>query len=248
MTKHIPELKTIYRFGLMFAKILAFFGLSSCGVFPRPENPVKKNEENPVKKNEIQQVLFIGNSYSFDVPKMFRELADKNGKKVKVASCTHGGWTLEMHSKHEPTLKKIHSQKWDIVVIQDFSLHGAYSESRRQTVMYPYVDFFVKEARAMGARPMLYQTWGRRDGQPGLVGDDFYQMNARIREAYSRAADGVGGVEIISVGNAWEDQFREGNGNKLFIEDGSHPSDFGNRVSTEVFFESIFGYAAEITK
>jgi lysophospholipase L1-like esterase len=100
----------------------------------------------------------------------------------------------------------------------------------------------------MGARPMLYQTWGRRDGQPGLAGDDFYQMNARIREAYSRAADGVGGAEIIPVGNAWEDQFRKGNGRKLFIEDGSHPSDFGNRVSAEVFFESIFGYAAEITK
>jgi lysophospholipase L1-like esterase len=73
-------------------------------------------------------------------------------------------------------------------------------------------------------------------------------MNARIREAYSRAADGVGGAEIIPVGNAWEDQFRKGNGRKLFIEDGSHPSDFGNRVSAEVFFESIFGYAAEITK
>lgn len=240
MTKRIPGHETIYRFLLMFAKILAFFGLSSCGIFPRPENPVKKNEE--------LQVLFIGNSYSFDVPKMFRDLSDKNGKKVKVASCTHGGWTLEMHSKHEPTLKKLRSRKWDIVVIQEFSLNGAYSESRRQKEMYPYVEFFVREARAMGARPMLYQTWGRRDGQPGLEGDDFYQMNARIREAYSRAADSAGGVEIVPVGNAWEDQFSKGNGTKLFIEDGSHPSEFGNRVSAEVFFEAIFGYAAEITK
>lgn len=216
----------------MFAKILAFFGLSSCGIFPRSESPIRKT-------NELS-VLFIGNSYSFDVPKMFRELSDKEGKKVKVASCTHGGWTLAMHEKHEPTLKKLRSKKWDIVVIQDFSLNGAYPESRRQKEMYPSVVFFVNEARSIGARPMLYQTWGRRDGQDGLIGDDFYQMNARIREAYSNAAKLAGGVDVVPVGDAWEKEFRKGNGDKLFIEDGSHPSEYGNRVSAEVFYQAIF--------
>lgn len=240
MMKRIREHETLYRSILMFAKILAFFGLSSCGMFSRDEKPIKKSDE--------LNVLFIGNSYSFDVPKMFREISVKNGEKVKVASCTHGGWTLEMHSKHQPTLRKLRSKKWDIVVIQDFSLNGAYPESRREKEMYPHVQFFVSEARAMGARPMLYQTWGRRDGQPGLNGDDFYQMNARIREGYSRAAERAGGVDIVPVGDAWEEQFRKGKGAKLFIEDGSHPSEFGNRVSAEVFFEIIFGYEAEFTK
>jgi hypothetical protein len=55
-------------------------------------------------------------------------------------------------------------------------------------------------------------------------------------------------VEIIPVGDAWEAEYRAGNGNKLFIDDGSHPSDFGNRVSALVFYESIFGYEAEFTK
>lgn len=240
MTKHIREHETIYRGILMFAKILAFFGLSSCGVFSRFDNPNKKSDE--------LNVLFIGNSYSFDVPKKFREIAKKNGDKVKIASCTHGGWTLQMHCQHEPTLKKLRGKEWDIVVIQDFSVHGAYPESRRQEEMYPFVKFFVDEARAIGARPMLYQTWGRRDGQPGLKGDDFYQMNARIREAYSRAAENAGGVDIVPVGDEWEAEFRDGNGRKLFVEDGSHPSDYGNRVSAVVFFEKIFGREAEFTK
>ncbi|MES2981295.1 MAG: hypothetical protein V4727_03190 [Verrucomicrobiota bacterium] len=240
MTKRIPEHETLCRSILMFVKILAFFGLSSCGIFSRSEKPNKKAEE--------LKVLFIGNSYSFDAPKMFRNIAKKNGEKVKIASCTHGGWTLQMHSKHDPTLKKLRGKPWDIVVIQDFSMHGAYPEIRRQAEMYPFVKFFADEARAIGARPMLYQTWGRRGGQPGLKGDNFYQMNARIREGYSRASEYAGGIDILPVGDAWEDEYRKGNGSRLFVEDGSHPSEFGNRVSALVFFETIFGYEAEFTK
>ncbi len=233
MTKRIREHETLCRSILMFAKILAFFGLSSCAsVFPNSEKSSTNSDE--------LKVLFIGNSYSFDVPKMFKEISEKNGKKVKIAGCTHGGWKLSMHAEHPPTLKKLRQKKWDIVVIQDFSVSGAYPESRRKDEMYPFVEFFVNEARANGARPMLYQTWGRRDGQPGLKGDDFYQMNARIREAYSRASEKAGGVDIVPVGDAWEEEFRKGNGEKLFLEDGSHPSEFGNRVSAEVFYRTIF--------
>lgn len=232
MTKRIREHETLYRSILMFAKFLAFFGLSSCGIFSRSDKPIKRTDE--------MNVLFIGNSYSFDVPHKFRELAQQKGKKVKVARCTHGGWTLEMHSKYAPTLKKLRERQWDVVVIQDFSMNGAYPESRRRKEMYPFVGVFVKEARALGARPMLYQTWGRRDGQSGLKGDDFYQMNARIREGYSRAAESAGGVEIVPVGDVWEEEFRKGNGPMLYVADGSHPSEYGNCVSAEVFYQAIF--------
>jgi hypothetical protein len=241
MTKRIREHETIYRGILMFAKILAFFGLSSCAsFFPRSDQDAKKNDD--------LRVLFIGNSYSFGVPNSFRGIARKNGKNVKVVSSTYGGWTLAMHKEHELTLKKLRSKKWDVVVIQDFSLNAAYPEIRREKEMYPSVEFFVNEAREIGARPLLYQTWGRRDGQPGLKGDDFYQMNARIREGYAVAAKNAGGVEIVPVGDAWETEFRNGNGKKLFIEDGSHPSDYGDQVSALVFFKKIFGYDAEFKK
>lgn len=225
----------------MLAKIWAFFGLTSC-------TPLFPDSGKNAVKNDHLHVLFIGNSYSFDVPKSFQEIARKNGKHVKIASSTYGGWNLAQHREHEPTLKKLRSKKWDVVVIQDFSLNGAYPESRRLKEMYPAVLFFVNEAKAIGARAMLYQTWGRRDGQPGLRGDDFYQMNARIRDGYSRAAEYAGGVEIVPVGDAWEREFRKGHGKKLFIEDGSHPSDYGNRVSAVVFYEKIFGCEAEFTK
>lgn len=241
MTKHIREHETIYRSFLMLAKILAFFGLTSCSSF------FPKSDKNQLKNDHLQ-VLFIGNSYSFGVPKSFRDMAHKNGKHLKVASCAHGGWKLSMHQEYDPTLKKLRSKPWDIVVIQDFSLNAAYPESRRVKEMYPSVIFFANEARSIGARPMLYQTWGRRDGQPGLRGDDFYQMNDRVRDGYARAADHAGGIEVVPVGDAWEAEYRKGNGEKLFIEDGSHPSDYGNWVSAMVFYEKIFGYEPEFTK
>jgi hypothetical protein len=233
MTKRIREHETIYRSVLVFAKILAFFGLSSCSsFFPSSQEPIPKTDEF--------DVLFIGNSYSFGVPKMFEELAQQNGKKVHVESCTNGGWTLKKHSGHRSTLKKLRERKWDVVVIQEFSLGADYSESRRRSKMYPCVRFFVNEAQAIGARPILYQTWGRRDGRSGWKGDDFYQMNERIRVGYAGAAENAGGIDIAPVGDAWEAEFRKGHGEKLFVEDGSHPSQFGDQVSAKVFYEVIF--------
>jgi hypothetical protein len=233
MTKHIRELR-FFLFIKMFAKLLAFFGLSSCGWFsPKTDKPIKQEGE--------LAVLFIGNSYSFDVPKMFEMKAKSMGKKVRVAQSTNSGWTLEMHSRHEATVKMLREGEWDIVVIQDHSLSPVRSEIRKRKSMYPAVRFFVSEIREIGARPMLYQTWGRRDGQAGVTDDDFFKMNARVREGYQRAAENAGGVDIVPVGDAWEKEFRKGKGSKLFIDDGSHPSRFGNRVSAEVFYERIFG-------
>ena len=62
------------------------------------------------------RVLFIGNSYSFQVPKMFGELARSKGKDVVVEQVTKGGWTLAKHAAAEQTRKKISGSKWDYLV------------------------------------------------------------------------------------------------------------------------------------
>jgi hypothetical protein len=201
--------------------------------------PVENQEQvRDVKKTEV---LFIGNSYSFGVPKAFRKLAEKRDKKVRVGSATHGGWTLEQHAAHDPTLKKLRSRDWDVVVIQEQSLRPALKESDRRAVMDPAVRFFVEQAKTIGATPILYQTWGRRDGRDWLEDDDFFKMNARIREGYRSAAKRAGGVTVAPAGDAWEREFLAGRGQELFHEDGTHPSEFGDMVTAEVFYETIFG-------
>lgn len=186
-------------------------------------------------------VFFIGNSYSFGVPEEFWKVAEAHGKQVRIGHSTFGGWTLERHSTHSPTLKKLREGKWDIVVIQEYSRTPALGERERRRLMDGAVEFFVKEARGIGAVPVLYQTWGRRDGDAEVPGDDFLKMNARVRKGYESAAARAGGIAIVPAGDAWEREFRAGFGKELYVEDGSHPSDYGNRVTAGAFYKTFFG-------
>lgn len=219
----------------MFAKILSFFGLSSCATPPSDNGPGARSPE----KKELA-VLFIGNSYSFDVPTAFKKIARSNGRKVKVGRSTFGGWTLGQHTVHEPTLEKLRAGNWDFVVIQEHSLHPGSPEAERKEVMDPRVKILAEEARATGATPLLYQTWGRRDGDERIPGDDFYAMNERVRNGCRKASEHAGGVTIVPAGDAWEREFRAGRGHDLYQEDGSHPSAYGNQVTARVFYETIF--------
>jgi len=222
----------------MFAKILSFLGLSGC-VLPPAEGEIRALR-NKATQDELA-ILFIGNSYSFGVPSALKKMAEAHGKKVRIGHSTYGGWSLAKHSKHPPTLDKLRGGNWDIVVIQDYSKNPAMRETARRQTMDPGIQFFASEARAIGAVPMLYQTWGRRDGDPDVPGDDFFKMNQRVRSGYQSASERGGGIAIIPAGDAWEREFREGRGAELFCEDGSHPSDFGNQITAQVFYDTIFG-------
>jgi hypothetical protein len=164
---------------------------------------------------------------------------------VRVGHSTYGGWTLAKHAAHPPTLEKLRSGKWDVVVIQEQSLVPSRHERMRRKVMDPAVGFLVSEARAAGAVPLLYQTWGRRDGDPDQPGDDFIEMNSRVRNGYRAASENAGGVAIVPAGDAWEREFVAGRGRDLFIDDGSHPSSFGNEITAREFYRVIFGGVGE---
>lgn len=224
---------------MILGKILGFLGLVGCA---RPVSGVEKLARvREGGENPRVSVLFIGNSYSFGVPRAFAKLARARGRRVSVRQATIGGWSLEQHVKEPRTLEKLRSRRWDVVVVQDHSLNPGSEEENRRAVMDPGVKFFADEARAMGAVPLLYQTWGRRDGFSPQQGEDFYEMNERVRRGYREAAAVAGGVAIVPVGDAWEREFRAGRGAELYVEDGSHPSARGDAVSAEEFYQVIFG-------
>jgi hypothetical protein len=221
-----------YLFVLM--SISSFFGLFSCSPQPRlasgPE-PRAALVQRLARKPELS-VLFVGNSYSFGVPKAFMKLAKEHGKMVRVGHATYGGWTLKQHATNAPTLKKITTGKWDVVVLQEQSEIPSWVPSQRDTAMFPPLRSLVTEVKKTGALPVLYQTWGRRDR--------FTEMNARLREGYHAAAENAGGLWVIPVGDAWESEFRAGGGASLFMADGSHPSELGNALTARVFYDHFF--------
>ncbi len=185
-------------------------------------------------------VLFIGNSYSFEIPKKLRRIAARNGKDVRVSQITNSGWSLEQHVQNEETLRKIREGNWDVVVIQEQSRIPSQA-IKRIHAMFPNVSKLADEARAVGAVPVLYQTWGRRDGDEFYPGnDDFHAMNHRLREGYRVAAQAAGGLTVVPVGDAWESEVSAGRGARLFMPDGSHATAVGDDLTAKVFFETLF--------
>jgi hypothetical protein len=219
---------------ISIASLLAL-GLAACAPLRAPE---KVHVSKSVRK-ESASILFIGNSYSFDVPEELRRTAADGGVKLRVKQITNGGWTLKQHAESDETLRAIREGAWDYVVIQEHSIIPSQA-LKRVHAMYPNVCKLADEARAIGAVPVLYQTWGRRDGNEHIPGDDFHAMNRRLREGYQEAAARAGGLAIVPVGDAWEKETDAGRGADLYQKDGSHPSSLGNQLAARVFYETLF--------
>ena len=225
--------------------LLGILGISSCAsrvpVPPSASGNDRRELAARMNATEEPAILFVGNSYSFGIPREFKKLAAERGKKVRIGHSTYGGWTLGQHAANEATLRKIRGGRWDVVVIQEQSLIPAMPARLRAAKMFPPLRLLVAEARAHGAIPVLYQTWGRRDGDPARRGDDFLKMTQRLREGCQAAANHAGGLVVVPVGDAWELETNAGRGDTLFLDDGSHPAAMGNRVTAEVFYRTFFG-------
>ena len=134
-------------------------------------------------------VLFVGNSYSFGVPKAFSKIAASHGKKVRTGHATYGGWTLEQHAENEATLRKIRDGRWDIVVIQEQSeIPALPARKARGSHVSPAAG-----ARSARPRNKARFRFSIRHGAAGTVtgrlhGDDFHAMTRRLREGYHAAA------------------------------------------------------------
>jgi hypothetical protein len=220
-----------------FIVIVCAFAFAACASW---QAPGKYHVSKTAGETREASILFIGNSYSFDVPKELRRNAADDRMKLRVSQVTHGGWTLKQHTENEETLNAIRKGGWDYVVIQEQSRIPSQT-FRRARAMYPHVRTLAHEARKVGAKPVLYQTWGRRDGDDWHFGkDDFHEMNRRLREGYRQAAQAAGGLTIVPVGDVWEKEVDAGRGNELFEADGSHPSKRGNELTAQVFYETLF--------
>ena len=239
-------MKSIARYLVKFSCLLGLFGIPACSA--RAPLPAGRGAADPllelsrrVRATPELAVLFVGNSYSFGVPKAFSKLAAAHGKKVRVGHSTYGGWTLQRHAGNEPTLRKIREGRWDIVVIQEHSEIPAMAARKRAARMFSPLRLLAAEARRQGAIPVLYQTWGRRDGDRKVRHDDFRAMTRRLRVGYQAAAGIAGGLVVVPVGDAWEREVLAGRGSGLFMDDGSHPAALGNSLTAAVFFETFFG-------
>jgi len=197
-----------------------------------------------VKKAPRLRVLFIGNSYSYHIPKQFETLARGEGRKVEVKQVTKGGWTLKKHAASKVTLKKIANGHWDVVVLQEQSQIPSFQEDQRKKLMDPAVRTLVKSIRQANAIPVFFQTWGRKNGDKEnaqtFPKDTYQAMQKRLIRGYSKAAEVGGGVWVVPVGQVWSEVRASRKGKGLYAKDGSHPAAAGNYLGACVFYVSFY--------
>lgn len=187
----------------------------------------------------VLRVLFIGNSYTFanDLPGMFTRLACSGGYQVETGMAAVGGWTLADHSVSPQTLEKLKQQKWDVVVLQEQSEIPAIASVRVQ-LMYPAARLLVAKIKEIGALPLLFLTWGHRDGTANFGIYGYADMQDQLDVGYRQIADELK-VTVVPVGYAWLKLRLQSNLN-LWQDDGSHPNESGTYLAASVFYATIF--------
>jgi hypothetical protein len=198
------------------------------------------------------RVLFIGNSYTFadDLEQRYAEVraADAEAREVIVERIASPGYRLEQHLADLQTPGSATATRWashcggeapwTYVVLQEQSQIPGFPPDEPAAVASRAAAVALGErARACGAEPVLFETWGRRDGDadnPGLF-PDYPTMQDRLDEGFEAMA-AAGGLRRARVGAAFRalharPDFDFG---RLYVADGSHPSALGTWLAALV--------------
>ena len=188
------------------------------------------------------EVLMIGNSYTGGIRRTMEAIKGAGPRSIAFTYHTPGGRQLVQHDKNDKVTELIKSKKWDVVVLQEQSQTPAYANLR--PTFQAGVKALHKKAVAQGARVLLYQTWGRRDGDKQNIdaAPTYEVMQKALTQAYTDAAKDLN-CELAEVGVNWQ-RIRENHPDlfpKLYRNDGSHPSELGAYLAGSVIYRQITG-------
>lgn len=206
-------------------------------------------------------VLFIGNSYTFynDMPTaIFEKLAAGAGFEIKTTAITKGGYQLYRYA--DPTdeygakvaAALTEAGKYDFVILQEQSVRPA---GENAADFYAAVRSLAASIRQVGAKPVLYATWGREPGSPTLEkhGWTSEEMTWRLAAAYEAIGQELR-IPVAHVGLAFRDVLDKEAGIGLYNPDQSHPSFAGSYLAAATLLGRMLNldptgitYAGELT-
>lgn len=211
------------------------------------EKKTEKSTANADTRPELS-VLFIGNSYTYynSLWTIFRGLASKAGYKVTASSITSGGYTLEKFAdpsdehgkKVAEALDAKNAGKYDFVVLQEQSKRPALDGGRDR--FYNATRELCEKIRAIGAEPILYSTWARKEGSSDLESEGWSveDMKWRLDAAYSAIGKELG-VKVAHVGLAFSEVIASSPETELYDPDKTHPSAIGSYVAAATIIATM---------
>ena len=197
-------------------------------------------------------ILFIGNSYTGNLRAPFCEMMAEIDSGARLEFKTGGGWTLKRHVEDSETRESIAHHAWDVVVLQEQSRVPTFSqESKAYGDHRAAIRTLAGWIREAGATPVLYETWGRRNGDRAAMkrSPDFDAMQAHLTASYADAGLEIG-AQVVPVGQVWQ-AVRKADpelGVALHAKDGSHASDAGSYLLAATFVRALLGVEAVTLK
>ena len=168
------------------------------------------------------KILAIGNSFSNNALRYFRDIVEASGNQVLTAHAMIGGCDFERHMRHadafeanpdspegrpycggKKSLKELLTQdKWEYVTIQQVS-----HKSFKPETFHPHADRLIAYIKkyAPQAEIVIHQTWAYRDDHTFWGRKDFNTdvMYKGLRATYDGFAKETG-LRIIPSGDAME--------------------------------------------
>lgn len=195
------------------------------------------------------RALFIGNSYTEvnNLPQIIAMLAADGGDTLEFQKSTPGGFRLEQHASHPPTLSLIESGNWDYVILQEQSQIPSFTDWDVESFFYPYVKTLDSLIHVHNpcATTMMYITWGRKNGDadncpyfPPLC--TYLGMDSLLRLRYETVAEQIG-ASLSPAGPVWRYIRSEYPGIELYTADQSHPTAAGSFAAACAFYSVMFG-------
>ena len=198
-----------------------------------------------LSRDREYSILFIGNSYTYfnSMPDIFARIADSCGYRARVDSITKGGYKLCKFA--DPTdeygaivEQRLSNESYDYVFLQEQSYYPC-TETKK---FNDGVAALAARVKAAGAKPLLYQTWGRKAGHSLLDehGWTTLSMEGILRSAYKSAGEEVG-ARVAFVGAAFSEVYVSHPEIELYDPDLTHPSQYGSTLAAIVLFSTLFG-------
>ncbi len=189
-------------------------------------------------------ILFIGNSYTYynDLPALFENLANENGKNVKTDSVTFGGARLHQFVEDNEYAKQLDdllaNNEYDICIFQEQSILPIVNYS----MFFGGIEKVNMKVTAHVNKIVFYETWGRKTGSETLeeYGWTNESMTKLLAEAYENAAKEIG-ADVAHVGQNFHKVYKAHAEIELYNEDKTHPSYKGSCLATLTLYKTIFG-------
>ena len=184
-------------------------------------------------KSKTYKLLFVGNSFTFynsgvdyHLQKMLDADKSSDSTTYIIQKIAVSSYTLEDHYKDSLTIRKIRSDKWDKVVLQEQSTRPMTSRD----LFLQYATLLDAKVKKDSASTVLYMTWPEK-----ATPNDINTLSS----AYLYVGQQIH-APVVPVGLVWEYVVNTNPLLNLYYSDDKHPALTGTFLIACTFYQSLF--------